>query len=125
MQTMIPLKQWDVVIAIFPFTDLRSAKRRPALIVGADANGPDLLLAFISSRIHPAPTAADLLILPTASDFSTTGLKVASMIRLDKLVTLNRSLIRRRIGHLNPTLQKQVKEKLIAVFGIDPREFQP
>jgi hypothetical protein len=41
------LKRGSVVLAIYPFTDLSSAKRRPALVVSAsDRPGRDCILAF-------------------------------------------------------------------------------
>lgn len=39
----------DVVLAAFPFTDLSSTKRRPAVIVGVDTALGDFTLAFITS----------------------------------------------------------------------------
>jgi len=117
MPTRVALNQWDVVTTIFPFTDLSGVKRCPDLIVGLNTYGPDFLLAFISSRIYSNPAATDLQILSNHPDFPTTGLKVDSTIRLDKIVTLNQSLIRRRIGQLSLTLQKQAERKLMAVFG--------
>ena len=46
------LKRGSVVLVIYPFTDLSSAKRRPALVVSAtERSGRDCILAFITSRI--------------------------------------------------------------------------
>ncbi len=41
------LKRGSIVLAIYPFTDLSSAKRRPALVVSAtERPGRDCILAF-------------------------------------------------------------------------------
>ena len=59
-------KRGDVVLVPFPFTDLRSAKQRPALVISPDTLNSvrdDLLLAGITSQI-PATRAADEFLIP-------------------------------------------------------------
>lgn len=95
------LQRGDVVIATFPFTDLSGSKRRPALVLATTIPNSDIILAFTSSII---PTVAKFYELPLTladADFAQTGLKVPSILRLDKLVTLDRPLITRRIGKLS------------------------
>jgi len=44
----------DVVLVLFPDSDLRTAKRRPALVVqagGPEAGLPQLIVAMITSRV--------------------------------------------------------------------------
>ncbi len=51
-------RQGDIVLVSFPFTDLTSSKRRPALIISPDsfnAAGEDLVLAAITSHITDDP----------------------------------------------------------------------
>ena len=46
-------RQGDIVLVSFPFTDLTSSKRRPALVLSPDsfnAVGEDLVLAAVTSR---------------------------------------------------------------------------
>ena len=48
-------KRGDVILVLFPNSDLRTAKTRPALIVQADNLGtglPQIIVAMISSNIH-------------------------------------------------------------------------
>ena len=50
-------KRGDVVLVPFPFTDLSSAKHRPALVISADALNSmrdDVLVAAITSQV-PTP----------------------------------------------------------------------
>ncbi len=47
-------KRGDIVLVSFPFTDLSSSKRRPALVVSPDSfndAGADLVLAAITSQV--------------------------------------------------------------------------
>lgn len=49
---------------------------------------------------------------------SATGLKVASVIRLDKIATLHRDLVRRRLGSIGPAGQRTVSACLRQVFAL-------
>ena len=56
-------RQGNIVLVSFPFTDLTSSKRRPALIISPDsfnAAGKDLVLAAITSHITDNPKAIQL-----------------------------------------------------------------
>jgi mRNA interferase MazF len=109
----------DIVLAAFPFTDLSGNKRRPALIIAAEPNASDATLAFISSVVPANLTAYEIVLTPSASDFYQTGLKVASVLRLNKLATIERNLITRKLGQLAASRLLQVDDVLIKAFGID------
>jgi len=93
------LKRGTVVLTPFPFTDLAGKKVRPALVVSrSDRTGSDVLLAFISSyRAEPLVTT-DLLVEQAHPDFAATGLKVSSVVQLDKLVTIATSVLIGELG---------------------------
>jgi mRNA interferase MazF len=106
------LKRGSVVLAIYPFTDLSSAKRRPALIVSATGRpGSDCILAFITSRLGSVDTT-DLLLDAADGDFAATGLRVASVVCCGKLMTLDRSLLTGRLGALSQSLMAEVDIRL-------------
>jgi len=117
-----PLMRGDVVLVAFPFTDLSGSKRRPALIVSAQNSGPDCTLAFISSAIPATVSQYELLFSSTDSDFSQTGLKVPSLLCLDKLATLERTLIARRIGKITGQRLLAVDSTLMNALGISLNE---
>ena len=97
-----------MVLAVYPFTDLSSAKRRPALVVSAsDRPGRDCILAFVTSRSGPSLTT-DLGLDPADADFAETGLRTTSRVRCDKLMTLDRYLLVGRLGHLSDRLMIEV-----------------
>ena len=109
-----------MVLIPFPFTDLSGQKLRPALLIGQSSAG-DLIVAFITSRVSvPAasPSLAEHVLLPSDREFSSTGLKVPSAIRLDKIATLHQLLARRRIGHIGAGTQTGVARCLRHVFGL-------
>lgn len=83
----------SIVLTRFPFTDLSGDKRRPALVVSRD-NGrrADLVLCFITSVPRSGP---DMVLITPAPG---TGLKVPSVVRFDKLTTLDLGVIAGRLG---------------------------
>jgi len=106
------LRRGSIVLAIYPFTDLSSAKRRPALVVSAtNRPGRDCILAFITSRTSWAD-ATDLVLDPADPDFAATGLRVESSVRCSKLMTLDRALLTGRVGYLGERLMDEVDRKL-------------
>jgi mRNA interferase MazF len=112
------LARGDIVLAPFPFTDLKGAAVRPALVVSQGLIGQDVVLAGISSvlRGHLAPT--DYTVDTTHPEFAMTGLRTASVIRLHKLVAVERSVLVRRLGRIGPQLQAEVDRLLRVVLGL-------
>lgn len=108
-----------IVLVPFPFDDLTAGKVRPALCL-TDPIGPHrhIIVAFISSQVPAAITPTDVLLDPSQKDFSATGLRVPSVLRLHRLVTLTSAIIRREMGQLPPALQRTVDQKLAALFEL-------
>src|SRR3989338_952000 len=77
------LKRGDVILVPFPFTDLSSTKVRPAVIVSADPQEDDVIIAFISSVLPKTISLSDLVLLTNDPDFGQTGLKKDSVFKLD------------------------------------------
>jgi mRNA interferase MazF len=88
------MKQGDLVLISFPFTDLTGSKVRPALVLITTAL--DVTLAFITTQLQwQEPT--DLPLAPTEAN----GLKKVSLVRLSKLASVDSSLVLGRLGELS------------------------
>ena len=102
----------SIVLARFPFTDLSGEKRRPALVVSRDnERRPDLVVCFITSVPRRGPDLAPLA--ATAG----TGLKVLSVVRFDKLATLDRSVITGKLGDAPADWLAAHRATFFGVFG--------
>ncbi|MBA2454080.1 MAG: type II toxin-antitoxin system PemK/MazF family toxin [Chloroflexia bacterium] len=112
MSTDWTLAKGDIVLITFPFTDLSGQKVRPALVIG-QPDSDDILLAFITSRLNTNNPELELLLEPSNPEFLASGLKVASLIRLSKVATLDRMLVRRRLGSIGPETQQSVDHALL------------
>jgi mRNA interferase MazF len=114
-----PLRRGDVILVPFPFTDLTASKYRPAVILTPEPTGPDLVVAYVSSSIPSEPLPPAHLLVPSNHlEFRETGLKQTSVIRLDKLMTIARFRVHRRLGHLGPSLLTLLESRFRTAFGL-------
>lgn len=103
----------SIVLARFPFTDLSASKVRPALVISRNnARRNDIVLAFITSNTAAAGSDA-LAIQPTAKN----GLKAPSLVRFDKIVTLETRILVGKIGDAEPSFLKSAAPIFFGVFG--------
>jgi mRNA interferase MazF len=105
-----------IVLVPFPFTDLTAAKLRPALVIYEGET--DVIVAFISSKIPLELSEADVLIATENPDFKKIGLKVESVIKLDKVATVLTDLIAGELGELDKGLRVVVTRKLKEIFEL-------
>ena len=83
----------DIVLISFPFSDFSGSKLRPALILFE--SDLDLTSCFITSHLEwKSPT--DIIISPN----KTNGIKKESLIRTNKIATLDRTLAKGILGRL-------------------------
>jgi mRNA interferase MazF len=95
------LNKGDVVLTKFPYSDLSGFKFRPAVIVSPGFIGQEVIAIAISTNQRGATIAPfDIPLDTTNPEFSQSGLKFPSVLRADKLVTLDESLLLRRLGKL-------------------------
>src|ERR1700676_233050 len=87
----------QIVSSAFPFSDLKSKKYRPALIV-AVVDFDNLILCQITSKPYSSTMAIEL----SEHDFAEGSLPVKSYIRPDKLFTADESIVSTKYGKLEP-----------------------
>lgn len=66
----MPCKRGDVVLVLFPDSNLRTAKRRPALVVQADnlnTGLPQMIVAMITSNMTRAGHASRVTLKQASS----------------------------------------------------------
>ena len=105
------MKKGDVVLIPFPFTDLSSNKTRPAVIL-IDSD-EDVTVCFITTQLK-WHSEFDISVQP--SDIN--GLKKVSILRLNKMATLDKDLIIGRLGELEDNYIKLLNQNLIKIFEL-------
>ena len=109
----------SIVLVPFPFDDFSNTKVRPAVcLTGEIGIYNHVIIAFISSKIPNEILPSDIIIKVDAIINSGTGLIIDSVIRLHKLVTIPKTLIKRKLGVLDNDVNNEVQEKLKDLFGI-------
>jgi mRNA interferase MazF len=101
----------QIVSSAFPFSDLKTHKYRPAVIV-AVVDFDDLVLCQITSN----PYSSSMAIMLLESDFANGGLLIKSYIRPDKLFTADASIVSAVYGELKPGKLQQVHTILRSLF---------
>lgn len=111
-------KRGDVVLVLFPNSDLRTAKTRPALLVQADQLETDLqqvVVAMISSRMFRANHPSRVAIQLDSPAGRQSGLLSDSVVMTDNLATVLESAIRDVIGNVPMTRIDQALKVTLAL----------
>ncbi len=103
------MKQGDIVMIPFPFTDLSSAKVRPALVVSNQSmSGKNIFVCGITSQ-KSQKKAIPLI----NSDLIKGALPTESFVAIDYLATIKKTLIQYKVAELKPAIIKKVIDHLI------------
>jgi mRNA interferase MazF len=101
----------DIVLITFPFTDLSGNKLRPAVIL---IDSPtDITLCFITTQTQWQETF-DIIIEPS----ETNGLRKHSLIRTNKIATLDKTLAKGLLGKLTQKEIEQLNKNLRSIFQL-------
>jgi mRNA interferase MazF len=106
----------DVLLVPFPFSDLSTAKVRPALIVSSalyQAHEPDLILAAITSNVAAATGPLDYIL----RDWKVAGLKYPSAFK-PVLFTLDPARVLHRVGTLTDFDLAEIIKRLRLILGL-------
>ncbi len=114
-QHSIRFRPGDVVLVKFPFSDLESTKKRPALCL-ASCKLTDkfqiLTVAMITSQIESFALEGDYLL----GDWKNAGLLHSSLIRLAKVASLDLALVEKKIGTISSEDLDKIRVSFKRVF---------
>ena len=97
----------EVVILEFPFSNLIQAKRRPSLIIKVP-KGDDLIVCQITGKSYEKSVEIPI----KKEDFHKGNLKVESYIRIDKIFSIEKSLIKYKTGSLKQEKFNEILDKI-------------
>jgi mRNA interferase MazF len=102
----------DVILVRYPFSDLSSAKVRPAVVVSAPHVSQDIFIVPLTSRTASLLVGEFLL-----TDWTAAGLNVPTVVKRG-LYTVHQALILKTVGRLTQRDAEQVKCSLRAWLGL-------
>src|SRR5215211_1167025 len=97
-------KRGDVILVLFPNSDLRTAKMRPALVIQADdlqTGLSQVIVAMITSNMARGGHPSRVTIRRTTRQGRQSGLLTDSVVMTDNLATILELAIDRVIGTLS------------------------
>ena len=112
MGPLTTLRQGEVVLVRFPFSDLSQTKLRPAVTL-ADAGREDWILCQITSNPY---TETHQTVQLTDTSFTTGSLHLTSYARPNRLFTAHLSLIEAHLGTLKADIFGQIVEVVINIL---------
>lgn len=95
------VSQGDIILVLYPFTNFRRGKPRPALVISADwynRSRSDVITLPLTSRI-PSQFERDTYELKP-KDLNFARLNIPSVVKLGVIMTVNNNLIIKKIGKL-------------------------
>ncbi|MGI0009415.1 MAG: type II toxin-antitoxin system PemK/MazF family toxin [Nitrosopumilaceae archaeon] len=115
MRSGINFEQGEIVFVPFPFTNLRSTKKRPVLVISkADYNkkSSDFVCCGITSNIKNDHYS----VLIESKDLLSGFLPKSSRIKVNTIFTLEKSIVIRSFGKVEENIMKKVKEEFYKLF---------
>lgn len=103
-------EQGEIVIVPFPFSDLSIIKQRPVLILSKDLDNKssdDIISCGITSNLKDAKHS----VLIDNKNLEKGQIPVRSRIKIDKLFTLNKRIIKKTLAKINKETFLKVKEE--------------
>ena len=106
--------KWEIILVPFPFTNLKTTKKRPALIISPDEYNKkhDIIIVFITSKLDTEYRLGDYKI----KEWERANLPKPSMIRM-KFATIDKSIVAKKIGKLGEKDIQHFKKSLIDFFA--------
>jgi mRNA interferase MazF len=101
----------DVVVIPFPYTDLSTSKKRPALVV-ANLRGDDVILTMITTSFNYDGYSISL----DQSDFISGGIKHDSNIRPNRLFTADSNKIVNIAGKISQIKTDEVVNRIVQII---------
>ncbi|MBI3957937.1 MAG: type II toxin-antitoxin system PemK/MazF family toxin [Chloroflexi bacterium] len=111
-----------IVLVPFPFTDLTQQKPRPAVVVSSERfnrQSDDAILVALSSNTKRPLADTDFVIWADDEDFAGTGLRLSSVVRCGKLVTMHQSLILTKLGTMNDQRMTNILSLVTKALGLN------
>ena len=94
-------------------------KLRPALVLWASSSIDEITICFISSQNVTSLSLDEFALNASDPEFTSTGLRVSSKVRVTRIVSLQQRLIMRRLGELGSQQMQQLNATIIQAFQIE------
>ena len=109
------ISQRDIVLLSFPFSDLKSSKVRPALVLSNNEYNRKFE-DFIAVPLTTNLKLREYTILVTNKDLESGKLIVDSNIKIDRIFSVSKNLVRMNIGRINKETFNKIKKMIVELI---------
>ncbi len=105
-------EQGEIVIVPFPFSDLRSVKKRPVLVLSKKEDNmvsDDIITCGITSNIKESKYS----VLIENKNLDRGQIPMKSRIKVNKLFTLDKRIVEKSVGKINKETFIRVKKEFL------------
>jgi len=110
---------YQLVSVVFPFAnDADKGKPRPGFIISPTlGKHHQVIVAYVTTKLDEL-LETDIVLDPSKSYFSSTGLLQKSLIKLHRLGTFQTTVLKEGQGSLPDEIILELKKKLVKVFQL-------
>ncbi|MBI5324760.1 MAG: type II toxin-antitoxin system PemK/MazF family toxin [Ignavibacteriae bacterium] len=101
----------DIVLLEYPFSELKTIKKRPALVL-LDSGDDDLVISRITTKHYDTQYDFQL------NDWRSAGLIAVSTVRLHKIATLGKNIIDKKLGSLSKRDIENIRLKFTSIYSL-------
>ncbi|MEP7169114.1 MAG: type II toxin-antitoxin system PemK/MazF family toxin [Bacteroidota bacterium] len=103
----------EIVLIPFPFSEVSNVKVRPAVILFLTKDKyRDITVCAITSVISSKLSKAEFIISPSL----TNGLRVVSVVKVDRIVTLKKNKVIAKLGKLSIAENRKLKSIYLSLM---------
>jgi mRNA interferase MazF len=110
------ISQRDIVLISFPFSDLKSSKVRPVLVLSNDKYNRKFE-DFIAIPLTTNVKSREYSVLVTNKNLERGRLIIDSNVKIDRIFSINKNLVRMNIGKINKDTYTRIKKILVDLIG--------
>ena len=109
------VKQRELVLLSYPFSDLKSSKVRPVIVVSSDAYNQkfqDMIVVPVTSNLNFRDYALNL----SGKDLETGHLITESVIKVDRITSIRQSFVIKPIGKVRSEVLDNIRRILNTII---------
>ena len=114
------IRQKEILLVRFPFTDLQRFKQRPVLVLSNDdfnKKTEDIVVCAITSNLRQR----EYSVIITNNDLEEGKLRRDSLIKVTHIATISKDIVIKSVGRLNDNAFSNVKGDLREFFGFESK----
>jgi mRNA interferase MazF len=109
------ISQRDIILLSFPFSDLKSSKVRPAVVLSNSKYNrkfEDIVAVPLTTKMK----SRDYSLLITNNDLERGNLIIDSTIKVDRIFSVSKKLVKMNIGRINKDTFDRIKRIVMEII---------